>query len=65
MGWDMRVEKLVDRMQVDGLTVPHYSPSHPRGHMFRKIDSIWEKTGNTTMALVEMARLGAMQWPRR
>ena len=40
----------MNRRAVDGFRVPYYSPSHPRGPMFRKINLIWEipaKQANT------------------
>ena len=32
----------MNRRAVDALMVTYYSPSHPRGNMFRKISLIWE-----------------------
>ena len=35
----------MNRTAIDALRVPLYSPSHPRRHMFRKINLIWELSG--------------------
>ena len=35
----------MNRRAVDALMVTYYSPSHPRGNMFRKISLIWEIPG--------------------
>ena len=38
----------MNRRAVDALMVTYYSPSHPRGNMFRKISLIWEIPVNTS-----------------
>ena len=51
-----------NRRAVDALRVPFYSPSHPRGHMFRKISLIWEipaKTDHFANGLVVGTPVGA------
>jgi len=38
----MSVGQLSESDAVDTLRLPYYSLGHPRGHMFRKINLIWE-----------------------
>ena len=43
----------MNRRAVDALMVTYYSPSHPRGNMFRKISLIWEIPDKRNLAAID------------